>query len=534
MEIRTWAAPAAGLVLAFSSPSGAVAAGAEIAPAIKCDALTSFKIPVSTMVIEKASAVPEAPPNTVDVWPGAPVKAAVTIPANCLAEGYLDKRTGGDGKEYAIRFKIALPDKWNGRFLFQGGAGLNGVLRPPIGTAIMQAVGKSPALARGFAVVTTDSGHEGKVFDPSFMRDQEAALNFAQASVGKVTMIAKSIIHRYYGRAPAHSYYLGCSTGGREGMLAAQRYPGEYDGVAGSPAMNTDRSNLGLAWGNYLFTQISPKDKDGKPDTSKAFSSADGKLIANAILEQCDAKDGLKDGLIFNAKACHFDPSTIQCTGAKTDSCLTKGQADALAKAMAGPKNSRGDEPYIRYPWDSGIAAEGVPIPGIVTTGSRGPVNPPFLEKINVDAIEDQRNDSGQGRLQLTSYWTNLNSYFARGGKILFYHGLSDPWFSALDTVRYYERMAKTSGGMEKVRANSSRIFLVPGMGHCGSGKTLDQFDLLSAVVDWVEKGEAPESVVATGRAFPGRSRPLCAYPKFAVYKGKGDPEDAANFECSE
>jgi feruloyl esterase len=171
----------------------------------------------------------------------------------------------------------------------------------------------------------------------------------------------------------------------------------------------------------------------------------------------------------------------------------------------------------------------------VLTTGARGPVNPPFLEMINVDEIEDRLTADGMDRLQATANWTNLNSFFARGSKILFYHGVSDPWFSAFDTVDYYERMAKSSGGLDQVRANSSRLFLVPGMGHCRTGAaTLDQFDLLQAVVDWVEHDKAPEMVTATGAAFPGRSRPLCAYPQYAAYKGQGDPENAASFECRE
>jgi feruloyl esterase len=508
-------------------------AESTIAPATKCEALVGLSFPGSTIVIEKTEAVAEAPAGTVQVRPPDPATVGVAVPANCRAQGVIDRRVGGDGKNYAIGFSIALPDRWNGRFLFQGGGGLNGSIRPPLGP---QASGEVPALARGFAVVSTDSGHQGAVFDGAFMADQEAALNFAQASVGKVTAAAKAIIARYYGQPAAHSYFVGCSTGGREGMVASQRYPGEFDGiVAGAPAMRTGHSNLGLAWANNNFAQIAPRGEDGKPDPAKAFSPSDRKLITDAIVAACDAKDGLGDGMIFATRQCSFDPATLACSGAKTDTCLAPAQVSALVKAFAGPKNSRGAQSYPAFPWDSGVAASGVPIPGILTTGARSPVGPPVYETINIDEMEDRVNSDGMQRLQSTQNWTNLNSFFRRGGKLVFYHGVSDPWFSALDTVGYYERMAAGSGGMEQVRGNSSRAFLVPGMGHCGSGAaTLDRFDLLQAVVDWVENGKAPDAVIATGPAFPGRSRPICAYPKHAAYKGSGNPEDAANFDCGD
>lgn len=520
------------LAMAIAGVTGSAVAQTAIAPVVTCEALAGFSAPGSTMVIEKTETVPEAPPGTVPVRPPLPDTVQVTLPPSCRAHGVIDRRMGGDGKPYAIGFTVALPDRWNGRFLFQGGGGLNGSIRPPLGP---QVAGDTPALARGFAVVSTDSGHQGAVFDNSFMRDQEAAFNFAHGSVGKVTVAAKAIVARYYGRPPARSYLVGCSTGGREGMLASQRYPEEFDGiVAGAPAMRTGRSNLGLAWANHNFTRIAPKDETGKPAPAKAFSPSDRKLVTEAILAACDAKDGLKDGLIFNGRQCQFDPASLACSGAKTETCLAPEQAEALSKAFAGPRNSRGAPSYVPFPWDSGVAAEGVAIPGILATGARSPVGPPVFETIDVDAIEDRLNADGMDRLQASAYWTNLNSFFARGGKILYYHGVSDPWFSAWDTVDYYERMAKSSGGLEQVRANSSRAFLVPGMGHCSSGATLDQFDLLQAVVDWVEQGKAPDRVIATGPAFPGHSRPLCAYPQYAVYKGQGNPEDAANFDCRE
>jgi pimeloyl-ACP methyl ester carboxylesterase len=519
--------------IAAIAPAGAQASGdspANIAPALKCADLTGWKLPDSTAIVTKAQEVPEAPPGTVQPSPPAPATVTVALPPNCRADGVIDQRVGVDGKSYAIGFAVALPDRWNGRFLYQGGGGLNGSIRPPLGS---QAAGEVPALARGFAVVSTDSGHQAAVFDASFLKDQEAALNFANASVGKVTIAAKAIVARYYGQSPKRSYFAGCSTGGREGMLASARYPEQFDGiVAGAPAMRTGNSNIGLAWANAAFSQIAPKDASGKPEPAKAFSAEERKLVTSAILDACDAKDGVKDGMIFDGKACQFDPAVLTCNGAKTDSCLAPQQVEALKKAFAGPKNSRGTQVYPAFPWDSGVAAEGVAIPGILTTGARSPVGPPVWESINVDQLEDRVNANGLDRLTNTAYWTNLTSFFGHGGKILFYHGSSDPWFSAFDTLGYYERMAADSGGMEQVREQSSRVYLVPGMGHCSSGATLDRFDLLGAVVDWVEAGKAPNSVVATGPAFPGRSRPLCAYPQHAQFKGQGDPESAESFEC--
>lgn len=359
-------------------------------------------------------------------------------------------------------------------------------------------------------------------------------MRLARAETIEVRSVEDIDFARYYGQPVKRSYFAGCSTGGREGMLASARFPEAFDGiVAGAPAMRTGHSNLGLAWANVAFNEIAPKDESGKPHPTKVFSASDRKLVIDAILDACDARDGAKDGMIFDVKACQFDPASLVCSAGKNDSCLSPQKAAALKKAITGPKNSRGNQVYPPFPWDSGLAAEGVAIPGILATGARSPVAPPTRQSINVDQMEDAVAADGRQRLTDTAYWTNLTSFFGRGGKMLFYHGWSDPWFSAFDTVDYYERMAKDSGGIDQVRAKSSRLFAVPGMGHCGSGAaTLDRFDLLSAVVDWVEQGKAPESVIATGPALPGRSRPLCAYPQHAQYKGQGNPDDAANFEC--
>ena len=444
----------------------------------------------------------------------------------------IDKRTGTAGATYGIGFAIALPQNWNGRFLLQGGGGLNGSVQFPLGAS---AAGTDPGLARGFAVASTDTGHEGKGgFDGSFQQDQQASLDFAYVAIGRVAEIAKRIVAQHYGKAIDHSYFAGCSTGGREAMLMAERYPTYFDGVvAGSPAMRTSYSGIGDRWVAAALNEIAPKDDKGQPLTRNALSDSDRKTVIEGIINQCDALDGVKDRMIFNPKACHFEPKTLVCKGAKTDGCLSAAQAAALEKGFAGPKDSKGRQVYPGFFWDTGLAStQG--IAGLLHGGS-SPVGPGFTDiGMDVDAAVDRvRNDPAEP-ISTTAHWTNLNTFSSHGGKLIFYHGDSDPWFSALDTVDYYERMTKANGGDEKARA-LSRLYLVPGMGHCAGGpETLDSFDALSAMVQWVEKGVAPDSLTATGRSFPGRSRPLCAYPLHAHYKGQGNTEDAANFECRE
>jgi feruloyl esterase len=484
------------------------------------------------MVITKATAIPEssAPRAATTETPS----TSGVIPAHCQADGMINERTGANGKTYGIGFSIALPDNWNERFLFQGGGGYNGSVRPPVGTA---AAGDNPGLARGFAVVSTDTGHKGATFDRTYDADQQASLDFAQVAVGRMAELAKQIIAHYYGKPARYSYFAGCSTGGREAMLMTQRYPAEFDGViSGDPAIRTGFSNIGNTWSRVAFNQIAPKDDSGRVQPNKVFSESDIKLIVNGILNACDANDGLKDGMVFNTRACKFDPEVLTCKGSKNDSCLTAEQTGAIKKAFAGPRNSRGDLVYPMNGYDAGIAnLLPSPRPPANATAGNTPAGNTPAAPTSIDV--DQRLFALLGdplEAVTDTTWTNLSTFSGHGGKLLFYHGMSDQAFSAMDTLDYYQRMAKANGGMDKVQ-NWSRFFLVPGMYHCRGGEfALDNFDLLTAAVNWVEKGKAPDSVVATGKAFPGRSRPLCAYPKYAYYKGKGDPEDANSFECRE
>lgn len=496
--------------------------------AAKCAQLTTLKVPGVTLEITKAEWFPA---GTMPPQGGPGAGPAVSLPAYCRLDGMIDRRQGVGG-EYGIGFALALPDTWNGRFLMQGGGGLNGRVGFPLGA---QAAGGTPGLVRGFAVVATDSGHQSQnAFDGRFQQDQQALLDFEYVAVGRVAALAKDIVARYYGAPAAHAYFAGCSTGGREAMLMAERYPRYFDGIiSGDPAIRTGHSNLALRSSVVAFNQIAPRDASGKPLTAQAFSEADRKTIVDGIVNACDANDGLKDGMIFDRKSCHFDPATLTCKGAKTEGCLSPQQVDALHKAFAGPHDSKGNLVYPPMPYDTGIAAMGGGIPGILL-GAGPPVGGPTGVTQDVDAEERVADRAPAQILGDTWSWTNLDTFTGHGGKLLFYHGLSDPWFSPLETIDYYERLATANGGTDKVR-EFSRLFLSPGMGHCGGGAAaLDTFDLLTAVVDWVEKGAAPDSVTATGRAFPGRSRPLCAYPLHAQYTGRGDPQDAKNFTCRE
>src|SRR5436305_15207708 len=216
-----------------------------------------------------------------------------------------------------------MPDKWNSNFLMQGGAGSNGVVLPALG---LNAAGEKPGLMRGFAVASTDTGHKSHRagFDFGFMRDQQAYLDFAYLANTEVAALAKQIITQYYGKPAAFSYFSGCSTGGREGMIFSQRYPTVFNGIiSGDPAMRTGLSNLAIGkWIPVAFNQIAPKDADGKPIIAQAVTDNDRKLILDGLVRQCDAKDGVADGLISDPIGCDFDPAVLACKEEKTESCL--------------------------------------------------------------------------------------------------------------------------------------------------------------------------------------------------------------------
>ncbi|MPT47102.1 MAG: tannase/feruloyl esterase family alpha/beta hydrolase [Sphingobium sp.] len=479
--------------------------------------------------ITSAVVVPAAVAGTVADGRGGHLKSG--LPAYCRVEGVINQRQGVKGVAYGIGFALALPNDWNGRFLMQGGGGLNGRVQPPYGAA---AAGDSPALARGFAVVSHDSGHKGQVFDASFMADQRAALDFANSSVETVTKLAKTITTRYYGRPIAHSYMAGCSTGGREGMLASQRYPELFDGiVVGAPAMRTGFSNLGTSYAKVQFNQAAPFGDDGVVIPERAFSAADRKLILDGMLQQCDGLDGRADGMIHNVAQCTFQPAELQCKSGKQEGCLSEVQVKALKLAFAGPKDAAGAPLYSPFPYDTGVVEVSGPgrLSGFIFDGK-----PDILSAANTDIVMDTdiaaravRNDA-VNVLTATDTWTNLSTFLGHGGKILYYHGVSDPWFSALDTWDYWLR-ANDANGSEAWH-NASRFYMVPGMAHCSGGNAYDSFDLLGAVVDWVEQDKAPAAVTATRNSAPNEASLICPYPAYARYDG-GDAKKAASYSCA-
>ncbi|OYX66079.1 MAG: hypothetical protein B7Y88_06405 [Sphingomonadales bacterium 32-64-17] len=476
--------------------------------------------------------------------PAAPGGDAAQLPEHCLVRGTIDRRVGVNEREFGIGFELRLPTDWNGRFLFQGGAGLDGQVMPAVGNIANSA--KPSALARGFAVVSTDSGHAGSIVDASFGLDQQARVDYAYNALDKVTAQAKRLVHSYYGARPDYSYFLGCSNGGRQALVASQRLPLEFDGiVAGDPAMSFSRIALGEVWNMQVLARIAPRDEARRPIYARAFSEADLGLVRSRVLAQCDALDGLADGMINDWQGCAFHPRELTCTGAKTAQCLSADQVGVLHDLMQGPMTSAGRHVYGPFTYDTGIASgawrgmrlgtsqSGEPNSADSTLGlgqfrylQLTPPEPEWnpLSPYSVDAMLDRlRYQGGIGDGD-----SPFLSTFVRRGKMIVYNGLSDQGMSTPHIARWYDDMVAATGAAAR---DSVRLFAVPGMLHCGGGEATDNFEMLDAITGWVERGQAPNRVIATGKSMPGVSRPLCPYPQVARYEG-GDPKLAASFSC--
>jgi|HubBroStandDraft_1064217.scaffolds.fasta_scaffold00086_20 pimeloyl-ACP methyl ester carboxylesterase len=512
---------------------------------------------------------PAAPP-----WMG-PLPA---MPQHCEVIGVMRERTGADGQHYVVRYHLRLPVNWNGRFLFQGGSGTNGNLGPANG--LLQP-GMPTALEQGFAVVSTDTGHDNAANnDPAkqatvaFGHDYAARVEYSEKALDSVATTAKRIVEGFYGRSARHNYFAGCSNGGREGMVFAQRFPEQFDGiVAAAPAFAVPKAAVAEAWDTQTFAALAAQQrlmqKNGLPDMARTFSEQDFAIVDDAIAKTCDADDGIVDGMVQNLARCtaaRVRPALDArvCADKKTANCLSRDQVAALFRSLDGPHDSKDRPLYAEWPWDLGIGSKEWRIWKLGIPGSMDAINvmlgspalsalfitPPvdvagtpeasLRYQLDFDFDRDAPKIFGKTAEFPRSGWelvgaqsSDLSRFRQRGGKMIVPHGGSDPIFSINDTIGWWRKLDAATHGEA---ASFVRVYAVPGMNHCVGGPATDQYDALAAVVDWVEKGTVPERIAAKAgptSPWPGRTRPLCPYPKFARYRS-GDLNQADNFACEQ
>ena len=500
-----------------------------------------------------------------------------SLPEHCEVNAVMHERVGIDGQHYAIHFHLRLPGQWNGRLFFEGGGGTEGDLGASIG--FIQP-GIPPAIAQGYAVVSQDAGHDnstdsvaGRGGSAAFGFDPQARADYGGASLKPVALAAKAIIAIYYTHPASRSYFVGCSKGGQEGMALAQRYPEVFDGiVAGSPGFSLPRAAVAEVWDTQAFASlvipVGAKNLDPRL-LPTSFSDKQFSTVREAILAACDADDGIRDGITADFAKCDWPRVEVElkrkmCSSTRSASCLSAAQIEVLGRVYAGPKDGTGKALYSNWPLDAGAGSAGWRtwkigpanggFAGINATMGASALAAIFTTPPTAVAADPQSEmnyalgfnfDRDAARIYATSgpfhrsAWDviaarspHLEAFRAHGGKMIVSQGASDPVFSLNDTLAWYREVNKVERGSA---ADFVRVFAVPGMAHCAGGPATDQFSALDALVAWVEKGVAPDVIVAKagpGTPWPGRTRPLCAYPKAPRYLGKGSIEDAANFHC--
>ncbi|WP_127558646.1 tannase/feruloyl esterase family alpha/beta hydrolase [Saccharospirillum alexandrii] len=496
---------------------------------------------------------------------------------HCRILGAAHARTGADGKDYQISFELRLPNDWNQRFVHQFNGGNDGSVVPAVGE-LKGGDESDTALNRGYAVVSSDAGHAGDANPEAglaggarFGFDPEARRDYGYTAVSKLHPLATTLVETYYDDGIDYTYGVGGSNGGRHAMVAASRMPEAFDGLlVGYPGFNLPRAAVQHAWDIQAFKAING-------DVRTAFSREQLKAVADGIAQACDSLDGLEDGYIADTDACQsaFDIEALQCDAAITGHCLSKAQVAALTAIHNGPVNSQGVPLYSDWPWDIGIGSGDwrfwkleTPIPpwnnqpliGVMGSASLAQLftTPPTEVAGTPQALEQYLLgfdfDSDAPKIYATTdrypesamdYMTppdsenpTLADFNDQGGKMLIFHGVSDPVFSVNDTTNWYRKLDANNNDEAEVFA---RYYRVPGMPHGAGGPTVDDFDFFTALVDWVEQGKAPEAVVAG--VMPGNDdamaqlgqveRKLCPYPQVARYTG-GDEASAASFACEE
>jgi feruloyl esterase len=447
---------------------------------------------------------------------GGAAQVYASLPAFCRVAATLTPSSDSD-----IKVEVWLPAAgWNGKFQAVGNGGWAGSISYP---ALAQ------ALAAGYATASTDTGHAGN--SGAFaLGHPEKLVDFGYRAVHEMTVQAKAIVDAFYGTAPSVSFWNGCSLGGRQGITEAQRYPADFDAiVAGAPAVNSMRlHSVRMA----MNLQVHSTPESYIPPEKYP-------MIHDAVLEACDALDGVKDGVLELPSRCHFDPKVLLCKGPDGPTCLTKPQVETAQALYAPVKHPKTGAvlfpPLLQRGSELGWATLAGPEP-------IGTALDAYKYVVFKDAGWDWRRFNAATDVELAekiddgvinSAVVDLKPFFNRGGKLLMYHGWSDQQVAAENSVDYFTKVVRTAG---KTAANKSiQLYMVPGMGHCQGGPGTDTFDKMAAIEQWVGAGNAPESIVAAHMTAgkPDRTRPICPYGKVAKWKGTGSTDEVANFMCA-
>jgi feruloyl esterase len=487
------------------------AAGTPLAAADECTdlaavSLTNAEIVAANPVAEGAF---EPPGGAFARFGG---QAYASLPPFCRVEAIA--RPAPDSE---IGIEVWLPRAgWNGKLLGVG----NGAWAGSISHSAL-----AGAVADGYAAASTDTGHKGG--SPDFAATTDKLVDFAHRAVHEMTVAARAVTTAYYSRPVERAYFSGCSTGGRQALTAAQRYPEDFDGiVAGAPAYYPSHIQGMQVWTNA----VSRRNPDAMLDPD------DLRLANEAAVAACDGLDGVEDGVIENPARCGFDPGALTCSASRTDACLSAEQVDTVREVYRGPSdsNDRNLYPGLARGSEAGWATLSGPAPLSLAleTYQLLVYDDPDWDYRDFDAEVDIQTASERIGPLLDADDPDLNRFVERGGKLLLYHGWSDPGIPPAGTVRYFESVRATLGPSRT--DESVQLYLVPGMGHCAGGTGTDQFDAVAALDDWVERGVAPTRIPAERRAGGEvvRSRPLCPYPLTAAYDGSGSTDDEANFTC--
>jgi feruloyl esterase len=508
------------LAVASAAPAAVSALAGAPPEATACAGLASLALADATVTIAQTVEAGAFTPPAGGRGPAGGGRASAgpfaTLPAFCRVAATLKPTSDSD-----IKIEVWLPAAgWNGKFQAVGNGGWAGTISYPA---------MATALKRGYATSSTDTGHVGAT--GSFaLGHPEKFIDFAYRSEHEMTVKAKAIIDRYYGRAPQRSYWNGCSTGGRQGLAEAQRYPDDYDGIIAGASANP-RTYLN-AW------QISIAQAMLK-DPASFIPPAKYPMIHQAVLAACDALDGVKDGLIADPTRCRFDPKSLECQGDDGPACLTRAQVTAASIVMSPAKNPRtgdevfpGLEPGTELAW-AGLVGGPEPVATALDQFKYVVFQDPAWDWRTFDLERDLARAVHVDGGTINAINPDLTRFARRGGKLLMYHGWSDGSVAPRASVNYYTSVVKTMGGPAKT-GEWVRLFMVPGMGHCGGGEGPNTFDTVAALEQWVEQGKPPDRIIASRVAGTSveRTRPLCPYPQVAAYVGTGSIDEAASFVC--